>query len=406
MLFSIISLGFIITSLIKKNQPDKLLFLIWSLVVLIVTLSMRRFAYYFSVNVALLTGYLAWLILSQTVFKASDIPVTEHKSKKKTRQQKRKLSGSTTKGPVIKVTGLVVVIVLVIYPNIGPLPKIGPFPAGTKPAIDTAKTIPYIPDNAWCEACDWLKENTPEPFGDPDYYYANYENLIYEQGNILYDDSYSVTAWWDFGYWITRMGHRVPSCNPGSGKRGSTARFFTAQNERAASRRADKLDTKYIIIDFDTTTVKFYALVEYSGNEDNEFYDIYFKDEGDGLLRGDYYFYPEYYKSMAVRLYNFDGRETIPDKVTVILYEDRISDGENYKYISGTQTFPDYKAARKFIKNNPSGNYNIVGMSPFETCVPLQELELYEEIYGSDTIKKYDDILIPQVKIFEYTGTL
>ena len=106
----------------------------------------------------------------------------------------------------------------------------------------------------------------------------------------------------------------------------------------------------------------------------------------------------------AVRLYNFDGQAITPDHFTVISYENRTSEGEEYKLIIDSQIFTNYKEARRFIKDNPLGNYKIVGNNPFESCVPLDALELYNVVYSTEAVEKYADILIPQVKIFEYTG--
>ena len=51
---------------------------------------------------------------------------------------------------------------LVFFPNIGP-------------AITTAKQAPFGPSDAWQSSLTWLKENSPEPFGDPSFYYQRYE---------------------------------------------------------------------------------------------------------------------------------------------------------------------------------------------------------------------------------------
>jgi dolichyl-diphosphooligosaccharide--protein glycosyltransferase len=407
LVLSLISLGLIFYSLFKDYKADRMLLFVWSLVILIVTLSMRRFAYYYSVNVALLTGYIAWLILGLMGFKEpgkADMEEPDRQTKKAKRKKQKNITSARAKGWNIKTAGIIIVVILVFYPNIGPLPRIGPFPAGSKPAIDTAKTIPYIPDDAWCAACDWLRENTAEPFDDPDYYYANYESDIQTDESIP-EAAYSVAAWWDYGYLITRMAHRVPVCNPGGGERERTAKLFTANSLDKAGKRSGNLKTQYIMLDFDTTTVKFYAVVDYANLEESTYFDMYFKDEGDGLMRGDYYFHPAYYESLAVRLYNFNGRDVIPETVTVISYENRSYKGEAYKYITSLQEFSDYPMAKEFIENQQSGNYRIVGTNPFASPVPLDASEQYKPVYSSEQTKKYADVIVPQVKIFEYLGT-
>ena len=165
------------------------------------------------------------------------------------------------------------------------------------------------------------------------------------------------------------------------------------------------MNVKYITIDADTATTKFYAIAGYAREKENRFFEMYFKDEGNGMMRGDYYFYPEYYRSLAVRLYNFNGKEVIPERITVISYEDRVFDGIPYKVIIGSKDFADYQTASSFIKQQPSGKYRIVGTDPFKSCVNLEALDMYRKVYESETMElHYTDDALPRVKIFEYSG--
>ncbi|MFC1593232.1 STT3 domain-containing protein, partial [Candidatus Omnitrophota bacterium] len=66
---SFISLGIVIYQVVKQGSAEKSLLVVWCLVMLAATLGQRRFAYYFAVNVALLTGYLSWKILELAGFK-------------------------------------------------------------------------------------------------------------------------------------------------------------------------------------------------------------------------------------------------------------------------------------------------------------------------------------------------
>ncbi|MBM3150402.1 MAG: hypothetical protein FJZ88_10330, partial [Chloroflexi bacterium] len=118
---SFICMGILIYQIVKRGEAGKTLLFVWSFVMLLAMLSMRRFAYYYVVNAALLTGYLAWLVLEFAGFKkASAVPVAEvpRKAKKKAqRERQRKLGRS----PAVMVVAAVVVLLVVFYPNIGPL---------------------------------------------------------------------------------------------------------------------------------------------------------------------------------------------------------------------------------------------------------------------------------------------
>jgi len=66
---SFVSLGILTYLTIKQGDASKTLLLVWSLAMLLATFGQRRFGYYYAVNVALLTGYLAWQALNISGFK-------------------------------------------------------------------------------------------------------------------------------------------------------------------------------------------------------------------------------------------------------------------------------------------------------------------------------------------------
>jgi len=391
---SFISLGILIYLNIKRGESDKTLFIVWSLTMLVFTLAMRRFALLFAVNVALLTGYLSWLIIEfigskETGAKRLETPKGVKKKAKRKKKQKGRFRLTSH---IDMVFGVVVVFFLIFFPNIGP-------------ASATASQAQFAPSDAWIESLSWLKDNTPDPFGEPDFYYNLYETPFHYP-----ETAYGVAARWACGYWIIRIGHRLPNCDPGGGDRERVSRFFTAQDEASASEIIDKLNSRYAIIDHTTTTLTFPAVATYDDGSKEQLYDFYYRPQAQ---KGGFvkfvpvrFFYPEYYRSLAVRLYNFDGREVTPQSFTVISYEEkRKPDGEPYKEITSSQSFPSYEEAESYVSSQESEHYKIVSDNPFVSPVPLEALEHYELIYSSDDhmIHQYS-VSIPEVKIFEYIG--
>lgn len=387
---SLISLGILIYFVIKRSEADKTLLLIWSLVILAATLSMRRFAYYYAVNAALLAGYISWLVLEFSGFK---IPVTGpseilEKQKQKTKQKRKQRGGPRLAGPANMALAIIAVFFVVFFPNIGK-------------AEDTASQAAFAPSDGWCESLDWLKNNSPEPFGNPDFYYALYEKPFHYP-----ETAYCVTAWWDYGYWITRIGRRIPTSNPGTHNLGE-ASLFIAQDEASANRiLEEKWNSKYIIVDYATAMTiggKFHALATYSGSRREEFYDVYYQPRGN-VAEPVLVFYPEYYRSLVVRLYNFDGKRIVPRNCTVISYRERLSpEGQKYKEITGMQSFSTYGEAKDFIAGQKTGMHRIVGTNPFVSPVPLEKLEHYKLVYSSKSSRALPGGgAVPEVKIFEY----
>ena len=397
---SLVSIGILFYQVVKRGQPDRMLLLVWSVIILLSALAMRRFAYYYAVNVALLTGYLCWLPLSLLIKKSEPMPVAiVHKGAS---AKNRKRATQQVKGKVRTNIGAVALLLAAIalfvyYPNIGPLPD------GEKPAIDLATRPLFAPSNTWCEAEDWLRTNTPEPFGKQDSYYGLYKPTK-ENGGFEYPSStYGVLSWWDYGYWTARIGQRPPATSPGTGHLG-TAAFFTAQDWPSAARVINNLGTRYVIVDNEIAAYdsKFYALATLSNLTYSDFYDVFLQKQNNQYVPT-IVFYPAYYRSMVARLYNFDGKAVVPDAVNVIAYSEVTSqDGRRYKEINEIKTFSSYDEAQSFILDNKGKNYLIAGQDPYKSPVPLDELKGYKLVYASN--EKVSTGSKPQssIKIFEY----
>ena len=148
---------------------------------------------------------------------------------------------------------------------------------------------------------------------------------------------------------------------------------------------------------------KFGAIITYAGSSAENFYEVYYQPKG-GSLEGVPIFYPEYYRSLAVRLYNFNGNKVIPQDSIVVSYEEKLSSrGVAYRQIIGTKAFPSYEEAEGYVNSQKSGNYKIGGTNAFVSPVPLEKLEQYKLVYSSKNSEMQPGIgTIPDVKIFEY----
>ncbi len=386
---------------IKQGSADKTLLVVWSLVILVATLGQRRFAYYLAVNIALLTGYLSWQALrlvglDELMVKAVKTPQKAQRGKPRPKRGDL----PTIVRPVIVSLEVLIIFFVVFFWNI-------------QPAIAVASAATYAPSDAWVSSLYWMKENTPEPFGNPDLYYQlegshNYRSRAWLEMNVpnpsgdpdfysrlaeenQYPESaYGVVAWWDYGYWITRIAHRIPVANPSQDPEQirKVASLFISQDEKSAEEIIGELDSSYVIIDYETATSKFWAIATWAGRKQTEFFDVYYLPQQNQMKL---YIYPEYYRSLSTRLYNFEGKAVTPQSIPVISYQEKVSqEGIPYREITSEEEFKSYEEAEAYLLSQESGNYEIVGTDPFISPVPLAALEHYELIYGSE------------VKIFEY----
>lgn len=483
---SLISLGVLIYLAIKRGEADNVLLVVWSLIMLVATLALRRIALLLTVNVALLTGYLTIIIyyvirfiIDHMAGKSTDyassqvlefagfrgspgkpletspkldyykvLGVPRNATKKQIKKAYRKLvskygtvadlgdkdeerftqitrahavladerkraaydrsayprdkdEARPTKrgGPRVATNHIntavasLVIFFLVLFPNIGPATS----------TIDEG--LAFAPSDAWIESLSWLKDNTADPFVDSDFYYR-----LYETPFDYPETAYGVASWWDYGYWITRIGHRLPNCHPGGGARELVARLFTVQDENAANEVANKLNCKYIIIDDPTVTEKFHAVLTYAGTDYERFFDVYYQPIQGGL-KPVVYCYPEYYQCLGVRLYCFDGDIVTSNSTTVICYVEKESPaGERYKEILSTQSFTTFEEATAYVSEQRTGNYRIASADPTNSPVPLPGLDHYRLVYTSKPEATWTEIRGKRtlefggpVKIFEYT---
>jgi dolichyl-diphosphooligosaccharide--protein glycosyltransferase len=271
-----------------------------------------------------------------------------------------------------------------------------------------------------------MQNNTPEPFSDPDFYYAYYERPEPGETYDYPDSAYGVMSWWDYGHWITRIAHRIPIANPnqkgiGGPYRGNTSgasTFMTAQDEATASAIMDELDSRYVVIDIETAYGKYHTMVTWSGANVSDYYEMLYR-EADRTLRTYsnpgtrspevQIFYPAYYQSMCARLYNFGTEAAVPNNSTfvVLFAEETDENGENYKVIADVgnegKAFPSYEDALEFLESHPG--YIIAGLDPFSSPIPLEALAEYEPIHSSPSIMvQRGNRSLHYVEVFEYTG--
>jgi dolichyl-phosphooligosaccharide-protein glycotransferase len=429
---ALISLVLVVYLVIREQAADKTLLLVWSLVMLAATLGQNRFAYYFAVNVALLTAYLSWRAVdwgssfmrvyekvgggeddrSERRRKEKGKAKPGKKAKRKKAKEQRRESGTlVTRGAVLRysyfVVAILIVFFLAFYPNIGR-------------AINVAKQLPN-PNDAWHDALVWMRDNTPDPFQNPDFYYGLYQKPAGNEDYNYPASAYSVMSWWDYGHYITYIAHRIPNSNPFQAGADEAAQFFTAQDASSGNEMLNKLGSKYVIIDYPMAMYarqengrifgKFYAMIDWASKNRKDFVETYYQRVTDqktktSKLEPVMLYYPEYYQSMCTRLYIYGGEAATPQNSTLVIsyVEKTDRNGAQYKEISSAQQFATYDEAKSFLDSQTGANYALVGNNPFATPVPLEKLNNYKLIYESPTkVEPAQGITTSYVKIFEYS---
>jgi dolichyl-diphosphooligosaccharide--protein glycosyltransferase len=332
----------------QQRDPAKMLLLVWSGAMFAATLGQNRFGYYLAPILAVLAG---WSASSLFTWARRD-PAT-----------------ARSRSDFVAVA----VAVVIFYPTL-------------RPGVASIQRQEGMPA-PWREALTWMRLNTPEPFADPSFYTARYDR------ESLPEASYSVMAWWDYGYWITRMAHRVPVANPTQHAAAIAAQFLTATDEADAMSILAANGSRYVIVDQDlvlrptgdraTLQGKFEGIAAWAGHSARRFMEPMIRRLPDGGTAPVWVFYQDYYRAMATRLQALGTADIEPANGTwVITYADRRTrQGSTIRELTGARSFGSYASAEAHLKSLGTGPHRIAGLDPFKSPIPLPRLVRFQLVH-------------------------
>jgi hypothetical protein len=212
----------------------------------------------------------------------------------------------------------------------------------------------------------------------------------------------------DYGYWISRIAHRIPNNNPSQAGAPiqKTAELFLSTDESRIQEILQEFDSDYIVADYSMLTSKFWAIINWAGRPSTDFFETYFYIQGNQATPVQV-INTAYYSCLLVRLFNFDGKAVTNVTPAVITYVEKTdSTGHTYKQLTDVQQFDTYQQAIDFVNKQGPSTHKIVGTNPFISPIPLDAVPNYQEVYSSDSRVQYSTNATdttPEVKIFEYT---
>jgi oligosaccharyl transferase (archaeosortase A-associated) len=329
---------------LRRQRPELLLTLVWTVIMLASTLVRNRFGYYLVPMFALLGGWVCAAVTERARGRSRDI--------------------------VAAAIGA-----LAFAPNLWP-------------ARQQVRTDAGI-SRAWFSAVEWLRHATPEPFGDESFYQARYTE------RTAPSPSNTVMAWWDYGYWIVRGAHRVPVSIPTQAGAAVSAAFLMESDPDRAGEILRATRSDFVVVDWQLpfrivpapvrVAGKFETLVHWANRPASEYYEAMYVRGDSGELLPALVFYPAYYKTMVNRLYQFGGRAVSGSNPTVITYADRRSaDGSAFREITATRAFFTYPEAQAYLTALGTGPHRLVGTTPNASPVPLPDLPEFSRAWSSD----------------------
>ncbi len=204
-------------------QRGQVLFLVWTVFTMVLSVAQIRFLYIFSANAAILAGYL--FFWAKYRIKVAERP-------------------GRADPLMTKILPLALLTVIVLPSVVGLMAMIE-----AEPAIA----------GDWPEALRWLEDNTPATgnFGEP---YAVPE--------------YSVLSWWDYGNWILYRSKRPVVANNFQAGAVDAARFYLSESEEEAMDILEYRGSRYVITDESMLYEKLPAIVSWIDEDPSSYIDI------------------------------------------------------------------------------------------------------------------------------------
>ncbi|MFI5179385.1 MAG: STT3 domain-containing protein [Vicinamibacterales bacterium] len=346
----------------RTGREERGLLLVWTVVCLMATIGQNRFGYYLAVELALLAGWISARVLVWAG--ATGLEVTRRAD-----------------------AAVIVVAAVVFYPNV-------------IPALNAVRADFGVP-SAWREGLQWMRASTPEPFGDAQRYWSS---------NGPEQPAYTVMNWWDYGYWVMRLAHRVPVANPTQSGATEAAQFFAETDETAALKILRAHHARYVLTgqELPARVVPdpspwqrwFQGLIVWANQPSTRYLDSFMQRDSAGRLGAVMVFYPDYYRSMTMRLYQFGGAAVVPRNSTwAITFVWQTAGGAPFREITSSQLFADYDAADRFLKSLGPGNHRIVSFDPTRSPVPIAAMAGVRIAFESR--ERSLAFGVPAVRIFE-----
>ena len=262
------------------------------------------------------------------------------------------------------------------------------------------------PGDDWQSALLWLRQNSPEPFSDPRAWWR-YDARLVKPASPSALPAWGVAVWWDKGWAVEEIAHRVPMSNGTQSGASDLARFYTDTSPESAVGWLKRVGARYVIADPSMPVLGnrngafFFAAVQTLGGN----FQDYIRDmvQAQRAVAWSVTVYlPRYYRTMAARLYLFDGAavpgtgpwlfETRPMKTNDLVTVD---------VITWSQHFDSERDAFAYVEAHPTARLTMGCLDPLVSCFALPPVAGLRRVFASDPTPVSAASPIRAVKIFE-----
>jgi asparagine N-glycosylation enzyme membrane subunit Stt3 len=256
------------------------------------------------------------------------------------------------------------------------------------------------PGPDWSAALEWMRWNTPEPMENSLAWYRWWPRLDAGARFAYPGSAYGILAPWDEGWWISGIARRIPTANGQQDGIVETSRFLTETQLDDALRAIRKSGARYVAIGPESVTIQLPSLVSNAGRRIDQYSRVFDTPVPGGQHARVRVYFPAFYRSMAARLYLFEGRRIDSRQTGVMVF---LTSG-NEETIHSVRKFASEKEAEQWIAANPYETANLASADPAASCVDLDEIPWLTRVFASSNERVVGGKQPTVVKIFELAG--
>lgn len=258
------------------------------------------------------------------------------------------------------------------------------------------------PDSDWRAALHWLATNTPEPMGDPAAWSRFWPARRKGEEFTYPKSAYGILTWWDYGDWIFAISHRIPLTNSTQEHAADVAAALTDTLPESAHQRLLRMSARYAVLNPWVLTSDWPAIVLWADGDNSRYRKTIYAAGPGGRGIPVRIYLPDYYRSLAVRLYMFDGRSTgvIPEVSVFTTRREKTAQGE-FEFLVAERKFPSAQKASDYMMVNSGEDMTLGSTDPTKSCVELPDLPWVRRVFTSDETPLRIDRPPRAVKVFE-----
>lgn len=265
------------------------------------------------------------------------------------------------------------------------------------------------PSEDWHRALLWLRQNSPEPFSNPATW-SQYCVRLKPATSPRELPTWGVAVWWDKGWAVEEIAHRVPMSNGTQAGADDLARFYAETSPEAALGWLHQAGGRYVIVDPSMPVLGnrnssfFYSVVQTLGRN----FQDYIRDmvqAQQAIAWSVTVYLPDYYRTMAARLYLSDGAAVAGTGPW--LFETRsmkTNDGVAVDVIAWSQHFASEGEAQAYAAAHPAAKLTMGCLDPLVSCFAIPAVHGLHRVFSSDPTPLSPQGPMRAVKIFELTG--